>query len=114
MSDEHKLFLKKKTKKKKIIFIFQILIFVIFISLWQLLSNFNLINTFIFSSPKKILETIISELESDTINLDDSIEKYTKAIKLVKECDEKLKNVEEQVSKIVAENGELKDFKEEE
>ena len=52
--------------------------------------------------------------ESDDINLDDSIDKYTKAMKLVKECDEKLKNVEEQVNKIVAENGELKDFNTEE
>ena len=40
-----------------------------------------------------------------------SIEKYTAAMKLVKECDEKLKNVEEQVTKIVSENGTLEDFK---
>ena len=66
-----------------------------------------------FEDKIKELETIINDLESDNINLDDSIEKYTKAMKLVKECDEKLKNVEEQVSKIVAENGELKDFVEE-
>ena len=32
-------------------------------------------------------------------------------MKLVKECDEKLKKVEEQVSKIVTENGELEEFK---
>ena len=31
-------------------------------------------------------------------------------MKLVKECDEKLKNVEEQVNKIVTENGSLEDF----
>lgn len=34
-------------------------------------------------------------------------------MKLVKECDEKLKNIEEQVSKIVTENG-MEDFKVEE
>ena len=28
--------------------------------LWQILASFNIINTFIFSSPKKVLETIIS------------------------------------------------------
>ena len=32
------------------------------------------------------------------------------AMKLVKECDEKLKNIEEQVNKMVLENGEVKDF----
>ena len=67
-----------------------------------------------FEDKIKELESIINDLESDDINLDDSIDKYTKAMKLVKECDEKLKNVEEQVSKIVAENGELKDFNTEE
>ena len=66
-----------------------------------------------FEDKIKELESIISELESDNIDLDDSIDKYTKAMKLVKECDSKLKNIEEQVSKIVAENGELKDFVEE-
>ena len=56
------------------------------------------------------LETIVNELESGEIDLDSSIEKYTNAMKLVKECDEKLKNVEEQVNKIVTENGNLEVF----
>lgn len=56
------------------------------------------------------LEKIISELESGEIDLDSSIEKYTKAMKLVQECDKKLKNVEEQINKIVKENGKLEDF----
>ena len=60
MSNEHKLYLKNIKRKKIVIFIFQILIFFIFISIWQLLANFNIINTFIFSSPKKVLETIIN------------------------------------------------------
>ena len=60
MSNEHILYLKKKKRNKLFIFIFQILIFMIFIFLWQILASFNIINTFIFSSPKKVLETIIS------------------------------------------------------
>ena len=36
--------------------------------------------------------------------------KYTAAMKLVKECDEKLKNAEEKVNKIVTENGSLEEF----
>ena len=49
------------------------------------------------------LEKIINELENGEIDLDESINKYMMAMKLVKEC-------EEQVNKIVLENGEVKDF----
>lgn len=56
------------------------------------------------------LEKIINELENGKIDLDESINKYMMAMKLVKECDEKLKNIEEQVNKMVLENGEVKDF----
>lgn len=63
-----------------------------------------------FEDKLKELETIINELESGEIDLDSSIEKYTNAMKLVKECDEKLKNAEEQVNKIVTENGNLEEF----
>ena len=44
------------------------------------------------------------------IDLDDSIEKYTEAMKLVKECDKKLKSIEEKVNKIVLENGNTENF----
>lgn len=56
------------------------------------------------------LETIINELESGEVDLDTSIEKYTKAMKLVSLCDNKLKSVEEQVNKILTENNTLEDF----
>ena len=55
------------------------------------------------------LEKIINELETGNVDLEESIEKYTKAMKLVKECDEQLKN-RRKVNKIVAEDGTLKDF----
>jgi len=63
-----------------------------------------------FEEKIKELEKVVNELESGEIDLDSSIEKYTLAMKLVKECDEKLKNVEEQVNKIVSENGTLENF----
>lgn len=63
-----------------------------------------------FEEQVKELEKIINELESGNIDLEESIEKYTQAMKLVKECDAKLKNIEETVNKIVTENGELEDF----
>ncbi|MDD2377882.1 MAG: exodeoxyribonuclease VII small subunit [Bacilli bacterium] len=63
-----------------------------------------------FEDKIKILEQTIKELENDDINLDSSIEKYTEAMKLVKECDEELKNIEEKVSKIVTVDGTLENF----
>ncbi len=63
-----------------------------------------------FEDKIKELETIINELESGDIDLDSSIEKYTKAMKLVNECDNKLKKIEDQVNKIIKEDGSIEDF----
>ncbi len=63
-----------------------------------------------FEENMKELEEIINALETGEIDLDESISKYTMAMQLVKECDEKLKNIESQVSKMVLENGETEDF----
>ncbi len=63
-----------------------------------------------FEDKIKELEQIINDLENGEIDLEDSIEKYTKAMKLVKECDEQLKTIEENVNKIVKENGKMEDF----
>ena len=59
-SEEHKKYLKKIKQDKTIILISQILIFIVFIFIWQLLANLKIINTFIFSSPYNILKTIIN------------------------------------------------------
>ncbi len=59
-SKEHKDYLKKIKKQNWLIRISQILIITLFIIIWQLLADFKLINTFIFSSPKNIVNTIIS------------------------------------------------------
>ena len=63
-----------------------------------------------FEDNLKELEIIINELETGEIDLDSSIEKYTKAMKLVSTCEKKLNEVEEKVNKILNENGELEDF----
>ena len=59
-SKEHINYLKKIKKNKIIITISRILIIVTFLIIWQLLADLKIINTFIFSSPKKVVETIIS------------------------------------------------------
>ncbi|HOZ88833.1 MAG TPA: exodeoxyribonuclease VII small subunit [Bacilli bacterium] len=57
------------------------------------------------------LEQIISELESGSIDLDRTIDKYSEAMKLAKTCNDKLKNATTKVNKILAENDMLEDFK---
>ncbi len=56
------------------------------------------------------LENIVKELESGNVSLDDAINKYSDAIKLVKICEDKIRNAEEVVTKIVNENNEVENF----
>lgn len=56
------------------------------------------------------LEKMVAELERGDVDLDEAIDKYTKAMKLAKECSEKLKNAEENINKILTENGKEEDF----
>ncbi len=60
------------------------------------------------------LENIIKELVAGNVDLDNAINKYTEAMKLAKECSEKLDNAEKAVNQILNENGELEEFKTEE
>ena len=67
-----------------------------------------------FEESLKQLEEIVKKLEVGDVPLDDAIEEFHKAMKLSKVCDEKLKNAEEAITKLVKENGELVDFQVEE
>lgn len=60
MSDEHLRYLKNKKKKNRIIHIYQIAIILGIFLTWQILADLDIINSFLFSSPKKIFETIIN------------------------------------------------------
>ena len=57
-SEEHKLFLKKEKIKKRKIISTQLLIIFTLIILWQFLSDKKIINTFLYSSPSNIFNTI--------------------------------------------------------
>ena len=59
-SEEHKKYLRNLRKNKLFVHIFQISIIIFLIAIWQLLADTEIINTFITSSPKKVLETIIN------------------------------------------------------
>ena len=63
-----------------------------------------------FEESMKKLEVIVKDLESGNIPLDDAINKFNEAMKLAKSCNDKLKNAEENVNKILKENGDLEDF----
>ena len=67
-SEEHLLYLKKNKRKKIITKVAQLSIIIIFLLTWQLLANFTVINTFLFSSPKDIFETIIKLSKENLIS----------------------------------------------
>lgn len=64
MSKEQKEFLQRLKRKKIGIIFIQIFITFLFLFLWQILTDKKIINPFIFSSPKRILETICSLYQS--------------------------------------------------
>lgn len=64
MSKEQKDYLNKIKKNKIIILVAQITIFIVFLLIWQLLSDKKIINPFIFSSPKNIFDTTLSLIKN--------------------------------------------------
>ena len=58
-SEGYKNYLKKRRIYNYLILLVQLLIIIIFILVWQLLSDKKIINTFLTSNPKKIILTII-------------------------------------------------------
>ena len=68
-SKEHIKYLKKIKRNNKIIKSFQISIIIIFIIIWQILADFKLIDTFIFSSPKLVINTFINLYKNNNLLL---------------------------------------------
>lgn len=60
------------------------------------------------------LETIVRELESGNVALDDALDKFNEAFKISKECDLKLKEVSDSLNKVLNKDGNLEEFKIEE
>ena len=63
-----------------------------------------------FEENIKKLETIVKELETGEVPLDDAINKFNEASCIAKICDTKLKNATDSINKIMNEDGSLKDF----
>ena len=60
MSEEQRKFIKKINQRKLIVTLSQILIVILFFGMWEYLANKNIINSFVFSKPSKIVNTIIN------------------------------------------------------
>lgn len=67
-----------------------------------------------FEESLKQLEIIVKDLENGNVPLDDAINKFNEAMKLANNCNNKLKNAEESINKILNKDGNLEDFKVEE
>ncbi len=79
MSNEHKRYLRKLKLNKMLITISQISLLIFFIVIWEILSRYNIINSFIFSSPSKIIETLIKLYRDNNL----FIHIYTTTIEVV-------------------------------
>lgn len=66
-SSEHKKYLKRLRLQKIKVIACQILILALFILIWQLLSDYKVINTFLCSSPKKVVQTIVNLYKSNDL-----------------------------------------------
>ncbi len=55
----HKQYLRDLKRKKATILLFQIGVLVLFLTVWELLAHFNLIDSFITSSPSRIVKTVV-------------------------------------------------------
>ena len=64
---EHKLFLKKIKKNKWLVRIYQLAIISFFLIIWEIGARIGWINTFLASSPSKVIETFISLLKQNNL-----------------------------------------------
>ena len=59
-STEHESYLKKRKREKSFVFFLQLFLFLILLILWEVLAKYHIINTFLYSSPSKIIYSISS------------------------------------------------------
>ena len=67
MSSKYKSYLRKIKRNKRLVLFLQLLVISLFLTIWELLSKFNIINSFLFSSPSSIYKTLISLYEKNNL-----------------------------------------------
>lgn len=53
-----------------------------------------------FEEKMKSLELVIKEMENPSISLEDSLEKYTQAVKLIDQCQQQLDQAKQEAAKL--------------
>lgn len=66
-SNGYEVYLKKIKKEKMLVLITQISIIVVALALWELVARLGIVNTFLSSSPSKVLETLINLWKSKNL-----------------------------------------------
>lgn len=67
MTNERKKYLKQKRKEKILVFMVQVGILVLFLVIWEVLANKNIIDSFITSQPSRIWKTLTNLGANDLI-----------------------------------------------
>lgn len=67
ISVERRQYLKQKKRKKCLILLTQIAILVCFLAIWEILANYNMIDSFITSKPSRILNTFLNLTSNDLL-----------------------------------------------
>ena len=65
ISKERKEYIKARKKKKYLVLLTQILVFVGFIALWEILANQGIIDSFMMSQPSRIVKTFLNLSSND-------------------------------------------------
>ena len=66
-SNEHLIFLKNIKKRNLYIRLTQLIIIILFLFIWEFLAYYELINTFLYSSPSKVFNTILKLFISNNL-----------------------------------------------
>lgn len=64
-----------------------------------------------FEENIKKLESIVKNLESGEVMLDDAINQFSEAVTIANLCDKKLKEASDSINKILNKDGNLEEFK---
>lgn len=67
ISNEHKTYLKKLRKEKILVFLFRFLIIFFILMLWEVLARTEIINTFTFSSPSRVITTLVGLIKNKVL-----------------------------------------------
>ncbi len=82
-SKEHLDYLKKKRKKKRTITFWRLSIVLLIFFVWELFARNHMINTFLFSSPSRVIQTMVSLIQSRELFLHIGITIYEVFISFV-------------------------------